>query len=128
SGRGSDWLLRSVRVGSVVHVEPPAGRFTPASLDGDFLFLAAGSGITPVMSIIKSALAAGSGRLALIYANRDERSVIFAEQLDGLVAAYPDRFTVRHWLESRQGLPDAAGLRALAEPFRHRDAFVCGPG
>ncbi|TXC99742.1 FAD-binding oxidoreductase [Streptomyces sp. ISID311] len=128
AGHGSDRLLGSVRVGSVVHVQPPTGRFTPASLDGDFLFLAAGSGITPVMSIIKSALAAGSGRLALIYANRDERSVIFGEQLAGLAAAHPDRLTVRHWLESRQGLPDAAGLRALAAPFRDRDAYVCGPG
>ncbi|WP_406153792.1 FAD-binding oxidoreductase [Streptomyces sp. NBC_01023] len=127
AGRGSDWLLGSVRVGSVVQVQPPAGRFTPASLDGDFLFLAAGSGITPVMSIIKSALAAGSGRLTLIYANRDERSVIFGEQLAGLAAAHPDRFTVRHWLESRQGLPDAAGLRVPAAPCRDRDVFVCGP-
>ncbi|MEO6082273.1 MAG: FAD-binding oxidoreductase [Umezawaea sp.] len=128
SGLGSDWLLRGVREGSVVHVQPPAGRFTPASLDGDFLFLAAGSGITPVMSIIKSALAAGSGRLALIYANRDERSVIFAGQLDALAAAHPDRFTLLHWLETLQGLPDPARLRALAEPFRDRDAYVCGPG
>ncbi|ARP72876.1 3-ketosteroid-9-alpha-hydroxylase [Streptomyces pluripotens] len=128
AGRGSGWLLAGVRVGSVVHVQPPEGRFTPASLDGDFVFLAAGSGITPVMSIIKSALAAGSGRLALIYANRDERSVIFGEQLAGLAAAHPDRFTVRHWLESRQGLPDAAGLRALAAPFCDHEAYVCGPG
>ncbi|MEU3570288.1 FAD-binding oxidoreductase [Kitasatospora sp. NPDC036755] len=128
TGRASDWLLGSVRVGSVVHVQPPAGRFTPASLDGDFLFLAAGSGITPVMSMIKSALAAGAGRLALVYANRDERSVIFGEQLAGLAAAHPDRFALRHWLESRQGLPDAAGLRALAAPFRDREAYVCGPG
>ncbi|MFI8993293.1 FAD-binding oxidoreductase [Streptomyces sp. NPDC053542] len=127
AGRGSNWLLDSVRVGSTVYVQPPTGRFTPASLDGDFLFLAAGSGITPVMSIVKSALAAGSGRLTLLYANRDERSVIFSEQLAGLAAAHPDRFTVRHWLESRQGLPDAAGLRTLAAPFRDRDAFVCGP-
>ncbi|MFH8984955.1 FAD-binding oxidoreductase [Streptomyces varsoviensis] len=127
AGRGSDWLLGGVRVGSVVHVQPPAGRFTPASLDGDFLFLAAGSGITPVMSILKSALAAGSGRVALIYANRDERSVIFGKRLDGLAADHPDRLTVRHWLESRRGLPAAAGLRALAAPFRDRDAYVCGP-
>lgn len=128
SGRGSEWLLRSVRAGSVVHVQPPAGRFTPASLDRDFLFLAAGSGITPVMSIAKSALAAGSGRIALIYANRDERSVIFAERLGGLAAAYPERFAVLHWLESLQGLPDPARLGALAEPFSERDIYVCGPG
>ncbi|MEU2083459.1 FAD-binding oxidoreductase [Streptomyces albus] len=128
SGRVSDWLLRSVRPGSVVHVQPPSGRFTPASLDGDFLLLAAGSGITPVISITKSVLAAGAGRVTLVYANRDERSVIFAERLGRLAAAHPDRFAVVHWLESLQGLPDAARLRTLAEPFRDRDVFVCGPG
>jgi 3-ketosteroid 9alpha-monooxygenase subunit B len=128
SGYGSDWILRSVRAGSVLDVLPPAGHFTPESLEQDFLFLAAGSGITPVMSIVKSALVGGSGRVALIYANRDERSVIFAAELAGLVARYPDRCTVLHWLETLQGLPGATSLRALAEPFRDRDVFVCGPG
>jgi 3-ketosteroid 9alpha-monooxygenase subunit B len=128
NGPSSDWLVRGVREGSVLRVQPPAGGFTPPSLDGDFLFLAAGSGIAPVMSIVKSVLAAGTGRAVLVYANRDERSVIFAEQLDALAAAYPDRFAVVHWLESLQGLPDPPRLRALAEPFRDREVYACGPG
>jgi 3-ketosteroid 9alpha-monooxygenase subunit B len=127
TGHGSDWLLHSVRAGSVLYARPPAGRFTPASLDGDFLFLAAGSGIAPVLSILKSALVSGSGRVTLIYANRDECSVIFADELAGLVAAHPDRFAVLHWLETLQGLPTSSVLRALTEPFRDREVYVCGP-
>ena len=65
----------------MLDVLPPAGTFCPGSLDGDFLLFAAGSGITPVMSILKSALAAGRGRVVLVYANRDEGSVIFGALL-----------------------------------------------
>ena len=61
-----------------IHVFALSGTFVPKTLDTDFLLLAAGSGITPMMAICKSALAEGSGRVVLIYANRDENSVIFA--------------------------------------------------
>ena len=63
-----------------------------------------------MMAICKSALSQGSGQVTLIYANRDENSVIFAAALRDLAAKYPDRFTVVHWLESVQGLPSAAAL------------------
>jgi 3-ketosteroid 9alpha-monooxygenase subunit B len=96
-------------------------------LDADLLLFAAGSGITPVLSIVKSALAAGTGRVVLVYANRDDRSVIFAAQLAALTARYPSRLTVIHWLESVQGLPTAASLATLARPYSAFDAFVCGP-
>jgi 3-ketosteroid 9alpha-monooxygenase subunit B len=90
--------------------------------------LAAGSGITPIMSICKSALSEGGGQVVLIYANRDERSVIFGDALRELAAKYPDRLTVVHWLESLQGLPSATALTQLAAPFTDRQAFICGPG
>jgi 3-ketosteroid 9alpha-monooxygenase subunit B len=106
---------------------PPAGTFTPKTLDEDLLLFAGGSGITPVLSILKSALAKGSGRVVLVYANQHERSVIFAAQLRDLAAQYPDRFHVLHWLESVQGLPTHAQLTALAAPYTSSTAFVCGP-
>src|SRR5688500_15125639 len=80
------------------------------------------------MSILKSCLAGGTGRIILIYANRDERSVIFRDELRALVAAHGDRLTVVHWLESVQGLPTVAAVGALAGPYTDREAFVCGPG
>ena len=111
-----------------IHVLAPSGTFVPKTLDTDFLLLAAGSGITPMMAICKSALAEGSGKVVLIYANRDENSVIFGAALRELAAKYPDRLTVVHWLESVQGLPSAAALAALAAPYVGHDAFICGPG
>ena len=126
-GRGSNWLCDEVEVGAELDTLPPAGTFTPRSLDADLLLVAAGSGITPVMSILRAALAAGRGRLTLLYANRDERSVIFADELRELVAAYPARLVVLHWLESLQGLPGRGALAALAAPHAEREVFLCGP-
>jgi 3-ketosteroid 9alpha-monooxygenase subunit B len=88
---------------------------------------AGGSGITPVMSIVKSALARGQGRIVLIYTNRDERSVIFSRELGRLAAAAGDRLLVLHWLDSLQGPPTAAALAALARPYAAHEAFLCGP-
>jgi 3-ketosteroid 9alpha-monooxygenase subunit B len=127
-GYASNWLCDHAHAGMRIHVLAPSGTFVPKTLDGDFLLLAAGSGITPVMSIAKSALAEGSGQVTLLYANRDESSVIFAEALRELSAKYPDRLTVVHWLESLQGLPSATALATLATPFTDRQAFICGPG
>ncbi|GAA1776026.1 ferredoxin--NADP reductase [Actinomadura chokoriensis] len=126
-GLGSNWICDNITSGDVLEVLRPAGTFTPASLDDDLLLVAGGSGITPVMSILKSCLAGGSGRVALLYANRDEKSVIFADELRALTEAHPDRLTVVHVLESVQGLPTPATLRSLAGPYTGRQAFVCGP-
>ena len=126
-GYASNWLLDTVTAGTVLDLLPPAGTFCPGSLDGDFLLFAAGSGITPVISILKSVLAAGRGRVALVYANRDERSVIFSAGLRRLAAAAAGRLVVLHWLDSVQGMPAAAGLAALARPYAGWEPYVCGP-
>ncbi|RAY13531.1 3-ketosteroid-9-alpha-hydroxylase [Actinomadura craniellae] len=127
-GEGSNWICDNVAEGDVLQVLRPAGTFVPRSLDVDLLLLAAGSGITPVMSILKSCLYAGTGSVTLVYANRDEHSVIFRDELVALAGEHGDRLTVVHWLESVQGLPTLSGLRALARPYTGREAFVCGPG
>jgi 3-ketosteroid 9alpha-monooxygenase subunit B len=126
-GYASNWIHDQVGTGSVLDVMAPAGTFVPKDLDLDLLLFAAGSGITPVMSILKSALAAGRGRVVLVYANRDERSVIFAAALRELVAGAAGRLTVVHWLDSLLGVPSAAALAALARPYAAHEAFVCGP-
>ena len=126
-GRGSNWVCDTVRVGDEIDVLAPSGTFTPKDLAHDLLLLAGGSGITPVMSIIKSTLAQGSGRMLLVYANRDEKSVIFHAELRRLVAEHPDRLLVLHWLESVQGLPSLQPLQEMVRPWAHADAFICGP-
>lgn len=126
-GYASNWICENLKAGDTLRVLPPSGIFTPTSLDHDFLLFAGGSGVTPIMSIARTALRAGSGRIVVFYANRDESSVIFARQWAELAAAHPDRLQVVHWLESVQGLPTQAQLRAFAADYLSYDAFVCGP-
>jgi 3-ketosteroid 9alpha-monooxygenase subunit B len=79
------------------------------------------------MSILKSALASGRGRVVLVYANRDERSVIFGPALRELASVSGGRLVVVHWLDSLLGVPSAAAIAALARPYGSFEAFVCGP-
>jgi 3-ketosteroid 9alpha-monooxygenase subunit B len=127
-GYASCWICDNLKAGDRLRVLPPAGIFTPKDLDADLLLFAGGSGITPVMSITRTALARGSGRIVLFYANRDERSVIFSGALAELSAQHPDRLQVMHWLESVQGLPTQEQVKAFAAQYLEWDAFVCGPG
>lgn len=126
-GYASNWIADNVAPGSVLDILPPAGTFTPNSLDRDFLLLAGGSGITPVASILKSALVAGHGQLVLIYANASEDSVIFAAELRELQARAPGRLVLLHWLDVLQGPPTAAALRELARPYARFETYLCGP-
>ncbi|MGG2460846.1 2Fe-2S iron-sulfur cluster-binding protein [Streptomyces sp. RGM 3693] len=126
-GHGSNWLCDHARPGTELEVLPPAGTFTPAALDTDLLLIAGGSGITPVMSVLKSALTQGTARHVLLYANRTESTVIFRGELRELAEDYPDRLVVLHWLESLQGLPDPGRLAAALAPHVGREAYLCGP-
>lgn len=128
-GIGSNWICDHLQVGDTVEVLPPAGVFVPRNLDRDLMLFAGGSGVTPVMSILKSALLQGKGRVVLLYANRDERSIIFGQELRDLSARYASRLTVLHWLESVQGLPTVEQIAALMRPWAPtHEAFICGPG
>jgi 3-ketosteroid 9alpha-monooxygenase subunit B len=126
-GYASNWICDNLREGDTLRVLPPSGIFTPASLGADLLLFAGGSGITPVLSITRTALTQGTGRIVLFYANRDEKSVIFADEITRLASENPDRLQVVHWLESVQGLPSQEQLKAFAASFSSYDAFVCGP-
>ncbi|MDQ4051239.1 MAG: ferredoxin--NADP reductase [Actinomycetota bacterium] len=126
-GYASNWICDNIKVGDTMRVLPPSGIFTPASLDADLLLCAGGSGITPIMSIIRTVLSDGTGRIVLFYANRDERSVIFADELSALAAEHPDRLHVIHWLVSVQGLPTQQQMKAFLSGYLSWDVFVCGP-
>jgi 3-ketosteroid 9alpha-monooxygenase subunit B len=127
-GRASNWLCDQLKAGDELQVMRPAGVFVPRNLNGDFLLFGGGSGVTPVLSILRSALLAGQGRILLIYANRDQDSVIFKEELKALASAHPSRLQVVHWLDAVQGIPQDEQLTELARPFAHAEAFICGPG
>jgi 3-ketosteroid 9alpha-monooxygenase subunit B len=112
-----------------LHVLAPAGAFVPRDLDRDLLLCAGGSGMTPLLAILKSVLSQGTGNVSLLYANRDERSVIFAAELCEWARRYLERLTMLHWLESVRGRPSAETLLRVAAPVVDgREDFVCGPG
>lgn len=126
-GYGSNWVCDNLAAGSSIEVLPPSGVFTPAELDSPLLLLAAGSGVTPVMSILKAALVDGTGPITFFYANRSEADVIFAAELARLQEEYPARLTVIHWLESERGLPTADGMTEVFAPLNEATAYMCGP-
>lgn len=129
-GAASGWICDELLAGAQIDVLPPAGVFTVSDASRDLLLFAAGSGVTPVMSILRDALHHSSSRVVLAYANRDERSVIFAEELKRLGAEFGDRLVAVHLLESVQGLPSAAllgGIASIAD-LDNSTAFICGPG
>ena len=138
-GLVSNWMNDTLAAGDVVEVTAPAGVFTLRDTAAPFVAFAGGSGVTPVMSLIKSALATTSRPVAVLCANRDTESVIFTTALDDLVARYPGRMEVRHHLDAVSGLMSKAeildfaalpgpgpgpGPGAGADPA---DFYLCGP-
>src|SRR5215472_9760916 len=131
-GAVSGWLVRDVRRGDVVEVQPPSGTFTPTiTASGEHVLIAAGSGITPVLSIAAALLAAGS-RVTLLYGNRRADTVMFADEVADLKDAFPARMRLFHVLsreaqevELFTGRLDAAKLRGLGVPGErvHRELF-----
>lgn len=127
NGYASNWLCDNAITGMELTVLPPSGHFTAKNLDVDFLFFAGGSGITPVFSLIKSALVCGGGEVTLFYANRDAESIMYGGQLTQIVSEFPERFTVFHWLESAMGIPTPQNVESAIREHRGAQIFTCGP-
>jgi ferredoxin-NADP reductase len=126
-GRVSNWLNDAVSEGTALSVSPPAGRFLLAEGDGDVVLFAGGSGITPVLSIIKTVMATTPRRARLLYANRDRASVIFAGELAALQRRYADRLAVAEHLDDERGFLTEEDVRAFGSGARDADYYVCGP-
>jgi ferredoxin-NADP reductase len=127
-GLVSNWFNDRVRTGDVLEVTRPAGVFCVRDGDRPIVAFCGGSGVTPVMSIVKSALTTSPRRLRMLYANRDRKSVIFARELDELVGLHDDRFELRHHLDVDGGFLDAVDIAAFAGDTLHADFYICGPG
>jgi ferredoxin-NADP reductase len=126
-GRVSNWLLDEVTEGDELALTLPAGVFTLRDHPTAIVAFAGGSGITPVISVIKSALATTDRRVRLLYANRDERSVIFRAALDALRAEYAERLEVVHHLDTEQGFVHSDLVRAFVGDELDADFYLCGP-
>jgi 3-ketosteroid 9alpha-monooxygenase subunit B len=127
-GRVSNWLNDRVESGFELQVMKPAGHFCLREVDSPIVLFGAGSGITPVISILKTALRTSERPVKLIYANRDESSIIFEQELAELAAAHADRLTIEHRLDDRNGFLDVDAARSHAGSQSGGDFYVCGPG
>ncbi|MAG32788.1 MAG: 3-ketosteroid-9-alpha-hydroxylase [Deltaproteobacteria bacterium] len=127
-GRASNWLNDNVREGSELEVMPPNGIFCLRDRETPIVLFAGGSGITPVISILKIALQTTSRPVKLLYANRDDRSILFKEELAGLLREHPGRLEIVHRLDDVHGFVDAALVVQEVGPRRDADFYICGPG
>jgi ring-1,2-phenylacetyl-CoA epoxidase subunit PaaE len=138
-GLFSRWLVHEVRPGQEIDVGTPSGTFTPdLTMPGHHVLVAAGSGITPVLSIAATVLRDPAASATLLYANRRAGTVMFADELADLKDRYPSRLELVHILsrEPREaelftGRLDAAKLRALIDLLPGLDTaahwWLCGP-
>ena len=138
----SRYLAEQLRSGDALEVLPPNGSFTPREANaagGTYVACAAGCGITPVLSVVRTLLAAGAARVLLFYGNSGTARAMCLEELLALKDCYLERLAL-HVVMSREpqevalynGRLDAARLRQFAttlfEPLEVREYFLCGPG
>lgn len=142
-GAFSTWVNEALKPGDALDVMSPLGQFTPRTTPGQqavsLVAVAAGSGITPVLSIARSMLASGPNvRFDLVYANRAAMDVMFLEELADLKDRYPARFALHHVLSREQRISPLLSGRIDAEKLekllgtviatdRVDEWFLCGP-
>jgi ring-1,2-phenylacetyl-CoA epoxidase subunit PaaE len=135
----SSYLVHQVRPGDTIEVLPPSGTFTAdLSVPGDHVFVVAGSGITPVLSLAATVLRDGVSTVTVFYGNRRTNTVMFADELADLKDRFGPRLQLVHVLsreprdaELTSGRLDAARLRTLVENLVEADRvdhwWLCGP-
>jgi ring-1,2-phenylacetyl-CoA epoxidase subunit PaaE len=140
----SNWVGDHLKAGDVLDVMPPHGSFTTnfdANASRRYVGFAGGSGITPVISLIRTALKAEPrSRFTLLYGNRDSSSVIFLDALADLKDRYMGRFELYHFLAEEEGdvalfngmldraTCDNAIEQLVGDPQGVDAWFICGPG
>jgi len=142
-GRFSAWANANLREGQVIEVLPPMGRFVVPEHSREnpyFVALAGGSGITPVISIVKTLLETqASARFVLLYGNRNTASVMFLEELAGVKNRYMERLALYHFVEDEAEEIDLFNGRldrdkcetvfdTLIDVTSADAFFICGPG
>ena len=140
----SNWVAESLRAGDMIDVMTPHGSFTTPfdpQAARRYVGIAGGSGITPIMSLIRTALSEEpASRFTLFYGNRDSQSVIFLEALAELKDRHMGRLEIFHFLAEEEGevelfngMLDAARCgeavdRLVVDPGSVDAWFICGPG
>jgi ring-1,2-phenylacetyl-CoA epoxidase subunit PaaE len=144
-GLGSNFIYDNLKKGDVIEIMTPMGNFHTELKNTNkkhYVLFAGGSGITPMMSIIKTTLIAEpQSTLTLFYGNFDEASTIFKKELDEIVSLNPGRFTLHYIFEKPSSLNISADLIGMLTKDKVKEViskylernpvieyFVCGPG
>ncbi|MFE3171155.1 2Fe-2S iron-sulfur cluster-binding protein [Amycolatopsis sp. NPDC059090] len=134
-GRFSSYLHDRLQVGDRLSVRGPSGSFRPDPR-ADLVLIAAGSGITPMMSVLRTRLSRpGRSRISLLYASRSEEETIFAAQLARLRRRHPRRLRITHvlsrpdsgWTGERGRIDEELLRRWLGDASPTAEYCVCGP-
>jgi ring-1,2-phenylacetyl-CoA epoxidase subunit PaaE len=140
-GLFSNFANETLKQGDVLEVMQPVGKFYTELNPGNkknYVAFAAGSGITPVISIIKTTLRTEpNSQFTLVYGNKNKNSIIFKEELEGLKDKFIDRFRVMHILSRERtdapinnGRIDLKKLNDLRKLIAYKNIdefFICGP-
>ncbi|PBB89007.1 hybrid-cluster NAD(P)-dependent oxidoreductase [Mesorhizobium sp. WSM3864] len=134
-GLASNWLHDNLARGSEIDVDGPSGAFNWDDLPSDRpLFLSGGSGITPVMSMLRTLADSGSDKdVCFIHSARSPKDIIFREELDALARDHSNFHIHLICAEAEDGWPGPVGLvdesvlLRLAPDIRERSVYTCGP-
>ncbi|MEU5842003.1 ferredoxin--NADP reductase [Rhodococcus sp. NPDC047139] len=126
-GAVSNWLHDNIAEGDEVEITRPAGTFLLRDAVGPVLGFAGGSGITPILSLAKSALATTDRAVRLLVADRNRASAIFTGLTDELVTRYAGRLEVVRHFDDESGLLTPDAVREFVGSDGSADSYLCGP-
>ncbi len=127
-GTVSNWFNDQVSIGDLVDTSPPTGAFCLRDGDRPIVGFCGGSGITPFISLAKSALFSTRRTVRLLYASREPRSVIFDDVLRCLETEHVGQFSLRRHLDSVSGFPGPETILDVVAGELDADFYLCGPG
>ena len=126
-GRISNLLNDNIKVGDIVDIAEPSGRFVATDNTLPITLFAAGSGITPIISILKHTLRKTDRTVTLFYANSDSEQTIFKRQLEALSENYPERFTCHHHFSADNGRVNETTINHFVGDNIEQEFYICGP-
>jgi 3-ketosteroid 9alpha-monooxygenase subunit B len=126
-GKVSNWMVDNVVEGDELTMTRAAGTFVLSPTSVPLLAFAGGSGVTPILSLAKSALATTERAVRILCADRDRASVIFEAAIDELVERYPGRLSVDRHIDAEQGLLDPDAVTKFVGSDTDAECYVCGP-
>jgi len=126
-GKVSNWMVDNVVEGDELTMTRAAGTFVLSPTSVPLLAFAGGSGVTPILSLAKSALATTDRTVRMLCADRDRASVIFEAAIDELVERYPGRLSVDRRIDVEHGLLEPDAVAKFVGSDTDAECYVCGP-